>query len=103
MNNSVPLPDFRLAVVSSEFAVFENPGGSMAVINQDGTLNKIANPAKPGSVVSIWATGFGATGAPVDGAVAHGGQQLLQQLPTHLEIGPPALPKRCSTLGRRPA
>jgi len=41
----------------------------MAVINQDGTLNKIANPAQPGTIVSIWATGFGLAGPPVDGAV----------------------------------
>jgi uncharacterized protein (TIGR03437 family) len=67
--NSGPLPNFNLALVGSQFAVFQNEG-SMAVINQDGTLNKIANPAKPGTVVSIWATGFGATGAPVTGAVA---------------------------------
>jgi uncharacterized protein (TIGR03437 family) len=65
----VPLPDFSVAVVSSDFAVFQKPGPSMAVINQDGTLNKIANPAKAGSTVSIWATGFGATGPPADGAV----------------------------------
>jgi uncharacterized protein (TIGR03437 family) len=71
VNNSEALPDFRLAVVGSNFAVFEN-AGSMAVINQDGTLNKMANPAKLGSIVTIWATGFGATGAPVDGAVAMG-------------------------------
>jgi uncharacterized protein (TIGR03437 family) len=70
--NSITLPDFRLLVVGSNFAVFENPGGSMTVINQDGTLNKIANPATVGSVVSIWATGFGATGSPIDGAVASG-------------------------------
>jgi uncharacterized protein (TIGR03437 family) len=42
----------------------------MAVLNQDGTVNELANPAKPGTVVSFWATGFGATGAPADGAVA---------------------------------
>jgi uncharacterized protein (TIGR03437 family) len=71
VNNSEALPDFRLAVVGSNFAVFEN-AGSMAVINQDGTLNKMANPAKLGSIVTIWATGFGATGAPVDGALAMG-------------------------------
>jgi uncharacterized protein (TIGR03437 family) len=89
MNNSVPLPDFRLMVVSSDFAVFTNLGGSLAVINQDGTLNKIANPAKPGSVVSIWATGFGASGAPVEGAVAtaannycSGCQLVLSNWPT---------------------
>jgi uncharacterized protein (TIGR03437 family) len=70
--NSVPLPDFRLAVVSSDFAAFEKAGGTMAVINQDGTVNTIANPAKPGSIVSIWATGFGATGHFIDGAVESG-------------------------------
>ena len=67
---TVTVPDFSLAVVSSNFAVFEKPGPSMAVLNQDGTVNKIANPAKPGSVVSIWATGFGAAGGPVNGSVA---------------------------------
>jgi uncharacterized protein (TIGR03437 family) len=70
MSNSAPLPDFRVAVVGSDFGVFEKAGGSMAVINQDGTVNKLANPAKPGSIVSIWATGFGATGPPAVGAVA---------------------------------
>ncbi len=64
------LPDFRLEVVSSQFAVFRDVSGSMAVINQDGTLNKIANPAKVGSIVSIWATGFGSAGATVNGSVA---------------------------------
>ena len=68
--NSTKLPDFRLLLLSSNFAVFDNPGGSMTVTNQDGTLNKIANPAKLGNVVTIWATGLGATGAPVDGAVS---------------------------------
>ena len=68
--NLVPLPEFHLALAGSNFAVFENPGGSMAVINQDGTLNKMANPAKPGSVVTIWATGLGTASPAVDGAVA---------------------------------
>jgi uncharacterized protein (TIGR03437 family) len=67
--NSGTLPDFRLAVVSSNLAAFEDEG-SMAVINQDGTLNKIDNPAEPGSSVSIWVTGFGASGAPAVGAAA---------------------------------
>jgi uncharacterized protein (TIGR03437 family) len=69
MNNSVPLPDFRLMVVNSDFAVFQKTGPSMAVINQDGTLNQLANPAKAGSTVTIWATGFGSTGPAADGAV----------------------------------
>jgi len=46
-----------------------NPG-VFAVANQDGTLNSLANPAKPGSIVSVYATGmdmFGLDGA--DGQV----------------------------------
>lgn len=66
----VTLPDFRLAVASSDFAVFEKAGGSMAVINQDGTVNKIANLAKRGSFVSIWASGIGATAPQANGAVS---------------------------------
>ncbi len=31
-----------------------------AAINQDGTVNSQANPAEPGSIVSVWATGAGA-------------------------------------------
>lgn len=66
--NSTTLPDFNLAVVGSNLAPFENEG-SMAVINQDGTLNKIANPAAPGTSVSVWLTGFGIAGPIVNGSV----------------------------------
>lgn len=67
--NSTMLPDFRPAVVGSNLAAFENEG-SMAVINQDGTLNKIANPAEPGTRVSVWLTGFGISGPIANGCVA---------------------------------
>jgi uncharacterized protein (TIGR03437 family) len=35
------------------------------VLNQDGTINSPFNPAQPGSVVSIWATGTGAESLPL--------------------------------------
>ncbi len=72
MNNSVALPDFRVAVATSFLGMFENPiVGSLAVINQDGTLNSPTNPAKVGSYVSIYATGYGSVpGVVMDGAVA---------------------------------
>jgi len=88
MNNSALLPDFRLAVISSDFAVFEKSGGSMAVMNQDGTVNKIGNPAQPGSIVSIWATGFGATGPPADGAVAASANNYCGSCQVTLNFGP---------------
>ena len=102
MNNSEPLPDFRLAMVSSEFAVFENPGGSMAVINQDGTLNKIANPAKPGSVVSIWATGFGATAPPADGAVTTAANNYCSSCQLILMSGDPSITESVQYAGTSP-
>jgi uncharacterized protein (TIGR03437 family) len=36
-----------------------------AALNEDGTLNSAANPAAPGSTVSVWATGGGLPGLPV--------------------------------------
>ncbi len=35
--------------------------GQAAVVNQDGTINSAAHPAAPGSVISLYATGEGAT------------------------------------------
>ncbi|HTQ55148.1 MAG TPA: SBBP repeat-containing protein [Bryobacteraceae bacterium] len=46
-------PDFRTMVVPADPQVFG------VAINQDGTLNSQTNPAKPGSIVSVWATGSG--------------------------------------------
>lgn len=43
--------------------------GQAAAVNQDGTVNSIANPAKAGSIVSLYVTGAGAT-ADGDGAIA---------------------------------
>jgi uncharacterized protein (TIGR03437 family) len=46
---------------------------SAAAVNQDGSLNSEAHPAKPGWVVSVWATGIGRTDPqPLDGQVAEG-------------------------------
>jgi uncharacterized protein (TIGR03437 family) len=71
MNNSVPLPDFRLALTGSVFSAFYSSGAYLAVTNQDGTVNSETNPAKAGSYVSVWATGFGSVpGVMMDGAVA---------------------------------
>jgi len=57
--NSAPLPDFRVMVDIAAPGVFQNPDGSAAAINQDGTVNSQANPAVVGSYVSVWATGTG--------------------------------------------
>jgi uncharacterized protein (TIGR03437 family) len=40
-----------------------NPAQPGAILNQDGTVNSSSNPATPGSIVQIFATGYG--GQPV--------------------------------------
>lgn len=48
-----------------------NAGGAAAALNQDGTVNSSQNPAAPGSIVTIFASGAGSlNGGPRDGAIA---------------------------------
>jgi uncharacterized protein (TIGR03437 family) len=49
-------PAFNLQLGAS-VGIFRNPDGSAAAINEDGSLNSPSNPAKYGSIVTIWATG----------------------------------------------
>lgn len=55
------------------FALDGTGGGQASILNADGTLNSGDNPAKPGSVVSLFATGLGQTD-PVseDGKITDG-------------------------------
>ena len=50
--------------------VFTTDGTHAAALNQDGSINSPANPAQPGSIVSVFATGLGAvTPQPIDGSI----------------------------------
>ena len=48
------------------FSLAGSGAGQGAVLNQDGTFNSQGNPAAPGSVIQIFATGLGATDPPVE-------------------------------------
>jgi len=53
------------------FTADASGGGQAAALNQDGSLNSAENPAAPGSVVVLFATGEGQTDPPgVDGKLA---------------------------------
>lgn len=43
------------------FALSENGSGPGAILNQNGSLNETSNPATPGSIIVIYATGEGVT------------------------------------------
>jgi uncharacterized protein (TIGR03437 family) len=75
VSNNVTSPDFPVTVVTAEPEVFRNSDGTAAAINQDNTLNSAANPAKAGSIVSIWATGTGSIYPwPLDGQISTAAQ-----------------------------
>ncbi|HTW63902.1 MAG TPA: hypothetical protein VME17_04760 [Bryobacteraceae bacterium] len=55
------------------FTVDGSGSGQIAAVNQDGSLNNDAHPAKAGSVVTLYATGQGLVdGMPADGSPAQG-------------------------------
>jgi len=70
--NSTTLPSFRVWLDSTDFGIFLTAGGSIAGINQDGTLNSSTNPAKAGTTVAIWATGYDPDGLTFNGAISKG-------------------------------
>lgn len=59
INSGTTSPAFPVVRESALPVVFRNPDGSATALNQDGSVNSYSNPAKTGSVVTIWATGTG--------------------------------------------
>jgi uncharacterized protein (TIGR03437 family) len=61
------------AVSPGLFTVDGSGSGQLAAVNQDGSVNNGANPAKAGNIVTLYATGQGAVdGMPLDGQPAQG-------------------------------
>lgn len=58
VSNGITTPDFPTTIISADPEIFLNPDGTAAAVNQDGTINSPSNPAKAGSIVSIWVTGI---------------------------------------------
>ena len=59
--NGAPAADFVAAVLPTIPEIFQNADGTAAAVNPDGSINSADHPAPPGSIVSIWTTGIGAT------------------------------------------
>jgi uncharacterized protein (TIGR03437 family) len=65
-STTVPLTAASPAV----FSINSDGGGQGAILNQDGSVNSQSNPAAPGSVVVLYATGAGlTTPASTDGSL----------------------------------
>ena len=70
--NNLVISAFEKPVSDGHAALFTSDGsgfGLLAALNQDGSINSSLSPASPGSVVSVFGTGFGAMSPPApDGA-----------------------------------
>jgi uncharacterized protein (TIGR03437 family) len=69
----VPSNRITVALTPSAPEIFTTVGSltDAAALNQDGTLNSQSNPAQPGSIVVLFATGSGITSPPsITGALA---------------------------------
>jgi uncharacterized protein (TIGR03437 family) len=82
---------FAMPVANAEPGIFSTDGsgrGSALVLNEDGSVNSSGNPAHPGSVVTLYATGVGAlTPALRDGALLPPGYLTQPVLPIAVGIG----------------
>jgi uncharacterized protein (TIGR03437 family) len=73
--NGVNSPAYTLTAAPTAPGIFADSGanGQGAILNQDGSVNGISNPAAPGSVIVIYATGEGQLNpAGVTGSVTPG-------------------------------
>jgi uncharacterized protein (TIGR03437 family) len=111
VNNGTQLPDFHVAVTTSAFAAFTNGppvtlpdiGVPLAATNQDGTVNSHNNPAKAGSYVSIWATGFGSVpGVTMQGALATAVSNYCVGCQVSLSGSSPSVTERITYAGPSP-
>jgi uncharacterized protein (TIGR03437 family) len=76
--------------------------GQTAALNQDGSLNSASNPAARGSIVSIWATGFGAMSpAYPDGLIVRGALSQLVPAP-NVFVGGLSVPATIQYGGQAP-
>ena len=83
------------------------------VINQDGTLNSMSNPAPPGSIVTFYVTGFQSSFAPLaDGQVAtvasndacleFAGCSITAETPAFFQLGSLSVPTTVLYAGAAP-
>jgi uncharacterized protein (TIGR03437 family) len=61
---SGPMPPLSLIVTAAEPGIFRGANGAAAALNEDGSINSPQNPAKRGSIVTIYVNGAGLLDPP---------------------------------------
>ena len=88
--NSLPPSRFTINVAASVPGLFTYNGtgrGPVAALNQDGSLNSEANPAAPGSIVVLYATGAGVWNKPVADGLLIGTDLAYPAAPVFARFG----------------
>lgn len=90
-NQALISPSVSFPVANAAPAIFAASGaggGQASALNQDGSVNGFYNPAPPGSVVTLFATGAGQTTPPgVDGSFGAMLSMSVPILPVSVQIG----------------
>src|SRR5260370_5142959 len=75
--------------------LFHQDSGAAAALNQDGSVNSASNPAKPGSVISLFATGLEQSLLLAEGTIWPGPNPFslpLLDISITSSVGPGSLP-----------
>ena len=110
--NGSLIASFNQKVIEIHSGLFRNDGngsvyGSLAALNQDGSVNGASNPASPGSVITVFGTGFGAmTPAVPDGAATcqpvNKPVTTFSTFPVYGDGGPVSVPAEIEYIGNAP-
>ena len=90
VNQGVTTAPVIVPIAAASPAIFTLSGagsGQAAAINQDGSINGSASPAKAGSVVQLYATGFGQTNPSGQDGLPNAVPLPLPVLPVSVTIG----------------
>ena len=91
-NNNVTTNCLVWPVAPAAPGVVTVDGTHAAALNEDGSINSAANPAKFGSIVSIFATGLGPIGPPQPDGALVGMPLPVNELSLHLVIPCTSIP-----------
>lgn len=81
VKNGNTIGSIPVAVADSAVALFTGSPGQAAANNQDGSINSAGNPAARGSIISLYGTGLGLSGAMAGVAIGGFPAQVLYSGP----------------------
>jgi uncharacterized protein (TIGR03437 family) len=93
LRDSVAGPPASIRIAETAPGLFAVADGFPVVTRPDGSLVTIANPARPGQIVILWATGLGSTNPPLrPGELARGAAPLQRSAEFQIALNGKVVP-----------